>query len=85
MYCCLVFRKVMYCCEMLLVMFFSYYSAWDRCVDLARTSEEERERPWDLCCSSEVDKEVVYSEYCHSKSSAWILIKIGDSESGVIL
>ena len=30
-------------------MVFSY-SAWDRCVDLARTSEEERARLWDQVC-----------------------------------
>ena len=57
-------------------MVFSYYSAWDRCVDLARTSEEERARLWDLCCASEVDKEVIRREVCHSKSNACIVIKI---------
>ena len=32
-------------------MIFSF-SAWDRCVDLARTSEGERARLWDLCSDS---------------------------------
>lgn len=54
-------------------MVFSY-SAWDRCVDLARTSEEERARLWDLCSPSEVDKEVIRCE-AYSKSSACIFIK----------
>ncbi|KAK2565098.1 hypothetical protein P5673_011010 [Acropora cervicornis] len=36
--------------------------AWDSCVDLARTSEEERARLWDLCCASEADKEVIHRE-----------------------
>ena len=55
-------------------MVFSYYSAWDSCVDLARTSEEERARLWDLCCASEADKEVIHREVCYSKSSACIVI-----------
>jgi len=36
--------------------------AWDSCVDLARTSEEERARLWDLCCASKADKEVIHRE-----------------------
>ncbi|XP_015769799.1 PREDICTED: uncharacterized protein LOC107348290 [Acropora digitifera] len=35
---------------------------WDSCVYLARTSEEERARLWDLCCASEADKEVIDHE-----------------------
>lgn len=81
-------------------MVFSY-SAWDRCVDLARTSEEGRARLWDLCSASEVDKEVIRREVCYSKNSACIFIKNcnsrlliylscynfleSDSEFGVIL
>ena len=60
----------------LLVMVFSYHSAWDSCVDLARTCEEERGRLWDLCCASEADKEVIHREVCYSKSSACIVIKV---------
>ncbi|XP_067021906.1 uncharacterized protein [Acropora muricata] len=37
-------------------------AAWDRGVDQARTSEEERARLWDLCCASEADKEVIGRE-----------------------
>lgn len=61
-------------------MVFSYYSAWDSCVDLARTSEEERARLWDLCCASEADKEVIHREVCYSKSSACIVIKVGNAD-----
>ena len=50
-------------------MVFSYFSAWDRCVDLARTSEEERKRLWDLCSASEVDKEVIRREVCYPNSN----------------
>ena len=55
-------------------MVFSY-CAWDRCVDLERTSEEERARLWDLCSVSEVDYEVICREVCYSKSSACIFIQ----------
>ena len=52
-------------------MVFSYYSAWDRCVDLARTSEEERARLWDLCSASEVDKEVIRHKAVLSRNFLW--------------
>ena len=61
-------------------MVFSYFSAWDRCVDLARTSEEERARLWDLCTASEVDKEVIRREVCYSNNTACIVIKIGTAD-----
>ena len=56
-------------------MVFSYYSPWDRCVDLARISEEERARLWDLCSASEVDREVFRREVYYSKSSTCLVIK----------
>ena len=61
-------------------MVFSYYSAWDRGVDQARTSEGERARLWDLCCASEADKEVIRREVCYSKSNACVVIKIGKAD-----
>ena len=57
-------------------MVFSYYIAWDSCVDLARTSEEERARLWDLCCASEADEKVIHRKVCYSQSSACIVIKV---------
>ena len=55
-----------------------------RCVDLARTSEEEGARLWDLCSASEVDKEVIRREVCYSNSSACIVIKIGTADYSFI-
>ena len=42
--------------------------------------EEERERLWDCCSASEVDKEVICCEVCYSNSSACIAIKIGTAD-----